>query len=150
MLSTHSEDPNRIQALEYIQAIMLQNGVDASISISDWPAFSAGVRGGEHQIALLGWLNIVDPDRLMFAQFHSSGTLNWGGYANAEVDALLETGRASIDVGDRTEAYRAAAGIIAEELPYFVIAYQGYQVFHTDAVSFEPDARGMMRTAIGK
>ncbi len=150
VLSTHSEDPNRIQALEYIQAIMLQNGVDASISISDWPAFSAAVRGGEHQIALLGWLNIVDPDRLMFAQFHSSGTLNWGGYANAEVDALLETGRASIDVGDRTEAYRAAATIIAEELPYFVIAYQGYQVFHTDAVSFEPDARGMMRTAIGK
>ena len=150
ILSTHSEDPNRIQALEYIQAIMLANGVDASISISDWPAFSAAVRGGEHQIALLGWLNIVDPDRLMYAQFHSTGTLNWGGYSNAEVDGLLDTGRASIDVEARTEAYRAAAQIIANELPYFVIAYQGYQVFYTDAVSLGPDARGMMRTAIGK
>ena len=149
VLSTHSEDPNRIQALEYIQAIMLQNGVDASISIADWPAFSAGVRGGEHQIALLGWLNIVDPDRLMYAQFHSSGTLNWGGYSNAEVDALLETGRSSVDIGDRTAAYRAAAAIIAAELPYFVIAYQGYQVFHNDGVSLQPDARGMMRSAIG-
>ncbi len=149
-LSTHSEDPNRIQALEYIQAIMLQNGVDASISISDWPAFSAGVRGGEHQIALLGWLNIVDPDRLMYAQFHSTGTLNWGGYSNADVDELLETGRKSIDVDARADAYRSAAKIIADELPYYVIAYQGYQVFFTDAVSLAPDARGMMRTAIGK
>ena len=150
VLSTHSEDPNRIQSLEYIQAIMLQNGVNASISIADWPAFSAGVRGGEHQIALLGWLNIVDPDRLMYAQFHSTGTLNWGGYGNSEVDSLLDTGRASIDVDARIAAYQAAAEIIAEELPYFVIAYQGYQVFHTDEVALDPDARGMMRTAIGK
>ncbi len=148
-LSTHSEDPNRIQALEYIQAIMLANGVDASIAISDWPAFSAGVRAGEHQIALLGWLNIVDPDRLMYAQFHSSGSLNWGGYANAEVDALLDAGRASVALDERIAAYRAAAAIIADELPYFVIAYQGYQVFHNDSVSLTPDSRGMMRSAIG-
>ncbi len=146
-LSTHSEDPNRIQALEYIQFLMQENGVNASISISDWPAFSAGVRVGEHQIALLGWLNIVDPDRLMYAQFHSSGTLNWGGYANAEVDQLLDTGRASIDVDDRIAAYQAAAGMIADELPYFVIAYQGYQVFYSGDISLVPDARGMMRSA---
>ena len=148
-LSTHSEDPNRIQAVEYIQAIMLENGVDASISISDWPAFSAGVQASEHQIALLGWLNIVDPDRLMYGQFHSAGTLNWGGYANAEVDQLLDSGRASIDLDERIAAYQAAAQIIADELPYFVIAYQGYQVFHRDGVELVPDSRGMMRSAIG-
>ena len=142
-LSTHSEDPNRIQA------IYKQNGVDAAISIADWPAFSAAVRGGQHQIALLGWLNIVDPDRLMFGQFHSAGTLNWGKYANADVDGMLEKGRATIDAAGRTEAYRAAASIIARELPYYVIAYQGYQVFHTAAVNLAPDARGMMRSAIG-
>ncbi len=148
-LSTHSEDPNRIQSLEYIQAIMLENGVDASLSISDWPAFSAGVQASEHQIALLGWLNIVDPDRLMYGQFHSGGTLNWGGYANAEVDRLLDSGRASIDLDERIAAYQAAAGIIAHELPYYVIAYQGYQVFHSDGVSLTPDSRGMMRSVIG-
>ena len=149
VLSTHSEDPNRIQSLEYIQAIMLENGVDASISIADWPAFSEGVRGGQHEIALLGWLNIVDPDRLMYGQFHTGGSFNWGGYSNAEVDAHLETGRSATDVGDRTAAYQAAAAIIADELPYFVIAYQGYQVFYTDDVTLDPDARGMMRSVIG-
>ena len=148
-LSTHSEDPNRIQALEYIQAVMLENGVDASISIADWPAFSAGVRGGEHQIALLGWLNIVDPDRLMYGQLHSGGSLNWGGYANAEVDTLLDAGRASVALDDRIAAYQAAARILADELPYYVIAYQGYQVFHDGEVSLTPDSRGMMRSAIG-
>ncbi|MDE0533751.1 MAG: ABC transporter substrate-binding protein [Albidovulum sp.] len=150
VLSTHSEDPNRIQSLEYIQAIMLENGVDASISIADWPAFSEGVRGGQHEIALLGWLNIVDPDRLMFGQFHTGGSFNWGSYSNSEVDAHLDTGRSATEIGDRTAAYQAAAAIIADELPYFVIAYQGYQVFHTNEVSLTPDARGMMRSVIGK
>ena len=85
----------------------------------------------------------------MYGQFHSGGTLNWGGYANAEVDRLLDSGRASIDLDERIAAYQAAAGIIAHELPYYVIAYQGYQVFHSDGVSLTPDSRGMMRSVIG-
>ncbi len=85
----------------------------------------------------------------MYGQFHSGGTLNWGGYANAEVDALLDSGRATVSLDERIAAYQAAAKIIAHELPYFVIAYQGYQVFHDSEVSLTPDSRGMMRSAIG-
>ena len=148
-ISTHSEDPNRIQAVEFIQATFKQNGIDATISIADWPAFFPSVQGGNHQIALLGWLNIVDPDRLMFAQFGTGGTQNYGKYTNADVDALLQTGRSTIDLAKRIDAYRAAATIIADEVPYYVISYQGYQVFHSTDVDLQPDARGMMRSAIG-
>ncbi len=148
-ISTHSEDPNRIQAVEFIQATFKQNGVDATVSIADWPAFFPSVQSGQHQIALLGWLNIVDPDRLMFAQFGTGGTQNYGNYSNAEVDALLQTGRSSIALPDRIDAYRKAATILAEEVPYYVISYQGYQVFHGKDVDLQPDVRGMMRSAIG-
>ena len=149
VLSTHSEDPNRIQSVEYLQNLFTMNGVDAEIGISDWPSFSTGVQNGQHEIALLGWLNIVDPDRLMYGQLHCDGGLNWGGYCNADVSALLDKGRSSLDVGERTAAYQDAAAAVADEVPYYVISYQGYQVFYDPAIeAFEPNPRGMMRSLV--
>jgi peptide/nickel transport system substrate-binding protein len=151
-LSTHSEDPNRVQAIEFIQAMMTEAGVDAKTQITDWPSFSTNyVQKSMHQIALLGWLNIVDPDRLLFAQLSTGGSTNWGGYSNPEVDALLQKGRSSLDQEARAEAYQAAAKILAEELPYFIVSYQGYQLFYDKEIPVEVAAtpRGNLRGLIG-
>lgn len=151
-LSTHSEDPNRVQSVEFLQAMMQQAGVDASVQISDWPSFSSGyVQQGQHQIALLGWLNIVDPDRLMYSQFTTDASLNWGGYSNPEVDALLEEGRTTLDQAGRAAAYQKAAAIIAEELPYYIISYQGYQMFwdKEKLADVQATPRGNFRGLIG-
>lgn len=151
-LATHSEDPNRIQAVEYIQAMMQMAGVNAEIQISDWPSFSTGyVQQGEHQIALLGWLNITDPDRLGFAQLTTGGSQNWGGYSNPQVDEYLQQGRTSLDQNERAAAYRKAAEIIAGELPYYIISYQGYQLFHDKDVpaAVTANPRGSFRGMIG-
>jgi peptide/nickel transport system substrate-binding protein len=152
VLSTHSEDPNRVQTIEFEQAIFQQAGVDAQVQISDWPSFSTNyVQKSQHQIALLGWLNIVDPDRLMFAQLTTGGSTNWGGYSNPEVDKLLQEGRSSLDQAVRKEAYQKAAAIIAEELPYYIISDQGYQLFYAKdlPVTVEADPRGNFRGLIG-
>ncbi len=148
-LSTHSEDPNRIQAAEYMQAGFREHGVGARVAISDWPAFFAAVQAGRHEIALLGWTQVVDPDRLMYGQFTTGGALNYGGYSNAAVDSLLALGRSSTDQRARRGAYRAAAGILAHELPFLVISYQDYQLFHRPEITLEADVRGMMRSALG-
>lgn len=149
-LSTHSEDPNRIQSIEYLQNVMRQNGIEANVKVSDWPSFSTGVQKGEHEIALLGWTLLVDPDRLMYAQLHSKGGLNWGKYANAEVDRLLDAGRSALTQDARAAAYRGAARILAAEVPYYVLSYQGYHVFFDKRLaSFKPDPRGMMRSLAG-
>lgn len=146
VLSTHSEDPNRIQAVEYLQYLFTQAGIDATTSISDWPSFIADVMAGKYQIALLGWLNLIDPDRAMYNQLYSTGANNWGKYSNPQVDAELDAGRTSLTEAARTEAYRAAATIIAAELPYYIILDQGYQVFYTPKlVGFEPNVRGFLR-----
>lgn len=151
-LATHSEDPNRVQTIEFMQAMFGQAGVDAQIQITDWPSFSTNyVQKSEHQIALLGWLNIVDPDRLLFAQLSTGGSTNWGGYSNAKVDEQLQKGRSSLDQPERAAAYREAAKILAEELPYFIISYQGYQLFYDKQIPVEVAAtpRGNLRGLIG-
>jgi peptide/nickel transport system substrate-binding protein len=95
--------------VEFLQALFEAAGVKATAQISDWPSFSTNyVQQGKHQIALLGWLNIVDPDRLMFAQFSTGGPTNWGGYSNPEVDKLLQEGRSTLDQAGRITAYQKA------------------------------------------
>ncbi|MGK6313504.1 ABC transporter substrate-binding protein [Neorhizobium sp. DT-125] len=151
-LSTHSEDSNRVQTVEFLQAIFQAAGVDAKTQISDWPSFSANyVQKSQHQIALLGWLNIVDPDRLLFAQLTTGGSTNWGGYSNPAVDDLLKQGRSATTQADRTAAYQKAAGILADELPYYIVSYQGYQLFYSKKLPFEVQAtpRGNMRGLVG-
>jgi len=150
ILSTHSEDPNRVQTLEFLQGLFQQAGIDAQIKISDWPSFSTGyVQKSQHQVALLGWLNIIDPDRLMYSQFHTGGPLNWGKYSNPELDKQLEAGRQALDLNARKAAYQKAAAIVAEELPYYVISYQGYQVFYAKALgNLEVNPRGYLRNVL--
>lgn len=150
-LATHTEDPNRVQTIEYLQAVMQEAGVDASVRLTDWPSFSTNyVQKGEHQIALLGWLNIVDPDRMLYGQLATGGPLNWGGYSSPEVDAALAEGRTALDIPARAAAYRRAAAVLAEEVPYFIVSYQGYQMFaRADLpVKITATPRGHLRGAI--
>lgn len=150
VLSTHSEDPNRVQSVEFMQSVFQQAGVEAQVRVTDWPAFSANyVQKSQHQVALLGWLNIVDPDRLMYAQFHSKGTLNWGKYNNPVLDKLLDEGRESLDINLRKTAYGKAAQIIADDVPYYVLSYQGYQMFHAKSLgAVKANPRGYLRDVI--
>lgn len=144
-ISTHSEDSARIQAAEYIQHALRGAGFDARVSISDFPAFINEVRQGRYDVALLGWDNIVDPDQLLYEQLHSGGGLNWGGYRNAQLDALLQTARGRADQAQRAQDYRQAAQLLATELPYLVLTYAGFDAFIAGTVQhLDIDARGYL------
>ena len=146
-LGTHSEDVNRVQTVEFLQNTLSQSGIEASIEISDWPSFSVRRDAGDYDIILLGWTQIVDPDRVTFEQLHSTGGLNWGRYRNSRLDALLEMGRSARSREERERAYRDAARIVADEVPYYIISYQGYQVFYSRRLQgFQPNPRGLLRS----
>ena len=146
-LSTHSEDPNRVQTVEFLQNSFQAAGIDAKVSVTDWPAFISNTQTGKYDLALLGWTMLVDPDRVMFSELTTNGSLNYGHYGNPQVDALLERGRAVSDAGARAEAYQAAARILAQDVPYYVMSYQGFNSFaDPKAAAFAPDARGFLRS----
>ena len=146
-LGTHSEDLNRVQTVELLQNTFQKHGIDATIRISDWPSFSMRRDAGDYDVILLRWTQLVDPDRVSFDQLHSGGGLNWGQYSNRRLDALLESGRTEDDRTKRAEIYRTAAEIVADELPYYVLSYQGYHLFTTARLrDYEADPRGMLRS----
>lgn len=145
-IGTHGEDVNRVQTVEFLQNAFQRFGIETRVSITDWASFSARRDAGNYQVILLGWTQLVDPDRVLFDQLHSRGGLNWGKYRNARLDELLERGRTTLEFEKRDRLYRDAARVVAEEVPYFILSYQTYQFFH-DArrAGFEPDPRGMLR-----
>ncbi len=78
---------------------------------------------------LFGWSNLPgDPDP--FPLWHSSQTgvegQNYCGYANGEVDRLLEEGRRIHDREEREEMYLQFQQIFAEEVPALLLFYPIY------------------------
>jgi len=146
-LSTHSEDPNRVQTMEFLQAVLADAGFDAKVSLADFPSFFAAVREGRTQIALLGMaLNVPDPDRVLYDQLHTGGGNNWSHYGNPEVDAALERGRRG---EDRLTAYQKAETILVHDLPLYMLSYQGFQAFYKPTIpSYEPNPRGYLRSLL--
>ncbi len=109
--------------MEILQDALLNAGLRASLLTSDFASFISNVQAGNYDIALLSWENVVDPDRGLYGQLVTGGTLNWGSYSNAEVDRALMVGRGAADPALRAAAYQQAARIIARELPYYVLSY---------------------------
>lgn len=146
VVRTHSEDPNRVQVVELLISILRSSGIDARAEITEFPALVQALFAGNYQIALLGWLGLVDPDRGMYNQFHSKGSSNWEKYNNPRVDALLDEGRQKSDSNERIRIYREVARIVATDLPYYVLTYQGYIVVVSRRVQgFVPNPIGSFR-----
>ena len=144
---THSEDPNRIQVVELLVSILRSSGIDARVEITEFPGLLQALLSGNYQVVLVGWLGLVDPDRGMYNQFHSKGTQNWEKYTNPRVDALLDEGRQKADPAERARVYREVARIVAADLPYFVLTYQGYIVGVNRRVEgFTPIPSGSFRS----
>ncbi len=146
ILSTHSEDPNRVEIVEYLQYVFTTAGVQASVSITDWPALTAKRASGDYEVFVLGWTSLIDPDRGMYNQLHSKGGTNWGKYSNPDLDALLDAARTTLVLDERIELYQQAAQIIADDVPYYIIAYASYIAIHSNALkNFVPNPRGFLR-----
>ena len=145
-LSTHTEDPNRIQAIEFIQSTLMAHGIDARVSTAEWATFFATVAGGTYEIALLGLTNIVDPDRYFYLRFRTGAANNEGGFSNAQLDAYVDEARRVSDTARRAELYQRAAQIVNDEVAHHVLLHQGYIVMHTvDLLDFDPMPTGSFR-----
>ncbi|MDR7450812.1 MAG: ABC transporter substrate-binding protein [Armatimonadota bacterium] len=146
-LRTHSEDPNRVQIAELLISILRSSGIEARLEITEFPGLVQALLSGNYQVVLVGWLGLVDPDRGMYNQFHSKGSQNWEKYSNPRVDALLDEGRQKADPNERARIYREVARIIAADLPYYVLTYQGYVVGISRRVEgFTPIPSGSFRS----
>jgi peptide/nickel transport system substrate-binding protein len=145
-LSTYN-DPTRVQVLEYLQESLAQLGIKASVTQLEWPTFISNVMAGKYQVALIGWLDLVDPDKAFYQQFVAGQPYNWEHYDNPMVNRLLVQARQISNIARRRALYDEAARIILKQLPYIEIADQGYVVVSTPNLhGFQMNKTGSLRS----
>ncbi|RMG60663.1 MAG: ABC transporter substrate-binding protein [Deltaproteobacteria bacterium] len=117
-----SQNDLRRRIAQVIQEQLRRIGIDVKILSYEWGTFFSDIKRGNFQLYSLTWVGITDPDIYYYA-FHSKSTppagANRNGYANPEVDRLVEEGRRVLSPAKRKEIYSRVQKIIARDLPIY-------------------------------
>ena len=126
-IRTNQGNDERKKIAEIIQQRLKDVGVQAEIQLIEWAAFiKEFVKPRRFELIVLGLGTGVDPDQ--YVVWHSSqrgpDQMNRTGYANPEVDHLLEVGRTSCVEKDRVQTYHKIQQILAEDLPMIFLYFR--------------------------
>ena len=122
---TSLSDQARLKA-EIIQQALKQVGIKLDIRGYDWGTLFSDIKTGNFQIYSLQWVGISEPD-IYYYCFDSESVppdgANRGYYLNPNLDALIEAGRRTMDMGQRKLIYSEIQKIVAQDLPYISLWY---------------------------
>jgi peptide/nickel transport system substrate-binding protein len=128
-----------------LQGELRRLGVDMQIRTLEWSVFNKRLTERNFTAASFSWNNSVDCD--IYDLWHSSmqnDGLNLIGYANAEVDALLEQARITFDMPGRIRIAHRLHRIISDEQPYtFLIASENLSLYNLRIENMKSSVRGV-------
>ncbi len=143
-LLTLAGNPVRIRAADLIRTWLRDVGIDsrvvaqedASIIASVWPDFDV-CKGRKFDMAVFGWsAPVMNRTTVLRDLFHSDcrlGTINIGGYRNAQVDRLGVDLAVTVDPAKQKPVLFEMQKVIADELPVHTLFYQdGIYAYRAD------------------
>jgi peptide/nickel transport system substrate-binding protein len=145
---TNQGNDERKKVAELIQSSLRGIGVRADIRMLEWATLiKEYIQKRRFDAIVLGWGIGLDPDQ--FEIWHSSKTgpddLNHISYANAEVDGLLERGRASCNQDERRPSYQRLHEVLAEDQPVIFLYFRdALPVVASRVHGIEPSNNGIM------
>lgn len=99
-------------------------GIQMMVEQVEWSFFLRDLNMQRYQMFSAGWIaDYPDSQNFLDILFHSASSQNHVGYANPEVDRLLEEARVESDENRRTALYRAAERIIVQEAPWIPLSH---------------------------
>ncbi len=144
---TNAGNDARAKTAAILQQNLAEVGIRIKIRTVEWAAFiNEFIDKRKFDAVILGWNITPDPDQ--FDIWHSSKTgpkeLNHVGFANPEVDRLLDEGRSTFDLEKRKKAYFRIQEILAEEQPYvFLYVPEALPVVHNRFRGIVPAPAGI-------
>jgi peptide/nickel transport system substrate-binding protein len=117
----HTDDPANTQEAELIKQQLSKAGIDATLKQDDQTAFILAAVSGNFSIML--WRNHPGDDPDVNYQWWQTGSLlNFGKFADPDLQALIVQGRSELDPTKRTAIYQQVDRRFASQL-YNVWAY---------------------------
>lgn len=96
-------------------------GLDPLYQFGEFATVVSRYREGDYVTRITYW--ITPPSADIYNYWHSEGSSNYTGYANPELDALLEEARVTADDAERQALQNQVQAILAEEVPALWIVY---------------------------
>jgi peptide/nickel transport system substrate-binding protein len=145
LLSSQGSEEGK-KVAEIIQASFKDLGIQVDIRVIEWAALlKEYIKKRNFEAVMLAWGVTPDPDQ--YDIWHSSKTspdeLNRIGYANPEVDELLEKGRQSCVEAERKKYYDRLQEVLAEDQPIIFL------YFREELPVVASRVRGIMPAPIG-
>ena len=124
VLRTYTRQPELRTIATVIQNQLGAVGIDVEITVTEWSALSEDMQAGATDFSLLSFnfLWVPDPDRAM-SFYHSEDSQIYTGYANRDVDDLIERGRRTTNKADRKEIYDEVQMLVHNDTPLGMLTY---------------------------
>lgn len=107
----------QVRAAEMVKQQLAAVGIDVNLRGLEPGVFYDRLNNREFEATLVGWLGFVDPDEWVADLFRSDGQYNQQGYANEQVDELIEQAARTHDRDERRELYRDIQQQVATDAP---------------------------------
>ncbi len=126
-IRTNQGNEERKKIAEIAQQRLRDIGIKVEIQTIEWASFIKDfIKPRRFEAIVLGFGTGTDPDQ--YVLWHSSqmgvDQMNRIGYANPEVDELLEKGRASCTRHDRVKYYHRIQQILADDQPMIFLYFR--------------------------
>lgn len=130
-VSAHKTLESAQEVVINLQSQWRAAGVKVDVEFLDEAAWKARIwKQHDYDVVLAQWS--FDRNEDVREQLHSSGARNFGGYKNAEVDALLDSARASRDPAARKADLRKVHAIVHDDAPMiFLWSLDSYSAVST-------------------
>ncbi|EMH4161173.1 ABC transporter substrate-binding protein [Pluralibacter gergoviae] len=119
-------NPNSRRIAEMIQSDWAKVGIKAKITTYEWGEYLAGIRKGEHDTALYGWMSDNgDPDNfadtLLGCDSIKTGS-NAARWCNKDYDNLVKKARLVSNPAERATLYQQAQTVFYQQAPWIALA----------------------------
>ncbi|WP_047243486.1 ABC transporter substrate-binding protein [Chromobacterium subtsugae] len=119
-------NPNAKLMAEMIQSDWAKIGVKAKITSYEWGEYIKRSKAGEHDAMLIGWTgDNGDPDNWLSTQLgcEALNGNNFTKWCYKPFEDLIQKGKTTANVAERTKLYMKAQEIVKQQLPYTTIAH---------------------------
>jgi peptide/nickel transport system substrate-binding protein len=133
---------------EAIASMMTRSGINAQVRVWETavivPIWRDAAKRRDHDLFFTSWGNAsLDPSDIMMPAVHGGGRGNSAGYANPEVDRLLDQAETETDMAKRRAIYLQVQQMVHDDAPWvFLWLPQDVYGVSKRLVGFKPSADG--------
>ena len=138
--------PRETQIGEVMQSMLAEAGIELKLLPTEVNTMISAMNAGDYQTSIVNWSGRADPDFNVAIFLASDGFQNWGKYASAPFDDLLNRARAVTDPAQRAPLYHQVAATYLADRPDIFLFHTTW-LFATSAkvTGFTPLADGLIR-----